>query len=180
MPYKTKEARRAAYKKNDTLRAKAAAATAAWRKAHPGHFTAWAKASPGRQAYNKKYRQDHQERYDELHRDWVMENKERFDQLQLKSQLKKFNLTLERYTDMLATQNGVCAVCHKPETTTDKNGRVRRLSIDHDRRCCPGNESCGKCIRELLCSNHNLMLGHAHDSPEELLAGVDYLKRFTP
>lgn len=33
------------------------------------------------------------------------------------------------------------------------------LHIDHDHACCPGNESCGKCIRGVLCGSCNVILG---------------------
>jgi Recombination endonuclease VII len=93
-----------------------------------------------------------------------------------RTHLRKYNLTAEQYEAMLVAQNGVCAICQEPETASE-NGKVRRLAIDHDRRCCPGDGSCGKCVRMLLCGRHNMMLGHAGDSIRILLSAVDYLKR---
>jgi hypothetical protein len=46
---------------------------------------------------------------------------------------------------------------------------------DHDRSCCPGTGSCGKCVRGLLCNPCNLMIGHAHDEQERLRAAIQYL-----
>lgn len=73
-----------------------------------------------------------------------------------KYRLAKYNLTPEQYDEILLEQNGVCAICKQPET---RKG-ARYLSIDHDHSCCAGTEnSCGKCIRGLLCHNCNRFLG---------------------
>ena len=34
------------------------------------------------------------------------------------------------------------------------------LQIDHDHSCCPGANSCGRCIRGLLCGGCNKRLAH--------------------
>jgi hypothetical protein len=63
----------------------------------------------------------------------------------------KFNMTPEQYDELLQKQNGVCAICKvKPEK--------RLLAVDHDRGCCPGWKSCGKCVRGLLCMVCNTRL----------------------
>ena len=83
--------------------------------------------------------------------------------------LKKYNLTRDDYVDMEKSQNGVCKICGEPERY--KN----RLSVDHDHSCCPGITSCGKCIRGLLCSNCNRVLGQVNDSKVLLQKMIDYL-----
>lgn len=72
--------------------------------------------------------------------------------IELKSGLRKFNLTVEQYRYMLESQGGVCAICRTPPTTV-------RLAVDHDHACCPGNYSCGQCVRGLLCNGCNQGLG---------------------
>lgn len=71
-----------------------------------------------------------------------------------RSHLKcQFNLTVEQYDRLLATQAGVCAICkHGP-------AKNKRLAVDHDHSCCPGAQSCGRCIRGLLCQqcNHKIL-----------------------
>lgn len=55
---------------------------------------------------------------------------------------------------VLARQGSVkpdCAVC-------SLNDR-RCLCVDHDHRCCPGDRSCGKCVRGLLCRTCNRIEG---------------------
>lgn len=85
--------------------------------------------------------------------------------------LKKFGLTVEQYIDIEKSQNNVCAICKDPEMNK------KRLSVDHDHACCAGRESCGKCIRGLLCSNCNTALGNFKDNIEVLKAAIKYLQK---
>lgn len=86
----------------------------------------------------------------------------------------KFNMTRDQYTAKMESQNFVCAICHEKETT--KN--TERLSIDHDRACCPETVSCGKCVRGLLCRKCNASLGGFKDSPELLRRAAKYLEEW--
>lgn len=88
-----------------------------------------------------------------------------------KSKLKTaFKMSVEEYFRRLAEQKGVCAVCYK-------DSGDRRLCVDHDHACCPGDNSCGKCIRGLLCSNCNTALGMVNDDSAVLLRAIEYLNR---
>ena len=91
---------------------------------------------------------------------------------ELELELRRFNLTIEKYNDMLNKQGGACAICKNYEIEKTKN----RLSIDHDHNCCPGRNSCGKCIRGLLCSNCNIGLGRFKDNRELLRRASEYVK----
>ncbi|KKN77842.1 hypothetical protein LCGC14_0355790 [marine sediment metagenome] len=82
---------------------------------------------------------------------------------------RSYNITVEEYDQMLEVQNGVCAICHKPETAKIKNGVTRRLAIDHDHET--------DTVRELLCHRCNLMLGCAQDNTVTLLEAAIYLER---
>jgi hypothetical protein len=78
-------------------------------------------------------------------------------------------------SDLLAAQDGRCAICG----TDDAGGRWKTWHVDHDSTCCPRKRqrTCGACVRGLLCSSCNLMLGHAKDSPERLRAAAEYVER---
>ncbi len=90
---------------------------------------------------------------------------------QHKKTVKKHGITYEQYLAMYEEQDGRCKICNDVE----KSYRSR-LSIDHDHSCCPGHNSCGKCIRGLLCSSCNMTLGNAKDSVEILEKMIKYLK----
>lgn len=83
--------------------------------------------------------------------------------------LKNYGLTRDDYVNMEKSQNGVCKICGEPEK------HRKRLSVDHDHACCSGSKSCGKCIRGLLCSNCNRVLGQVNDNVETLQTMIEYL-----
>lgn len=79
-------------------------------------------------------------------------------------------MSLEEYNVMLQKQDGVCAICKKPEL--GKRGNTSQqlsLAVDH----C---HETGK-IRELLCMDCNQTLGRFNDDPSWFLAAADYLMK---
>jgi hypothetical protein len=86
--------------------------------------------------------------------------------------LKKYNLSLDDYHELLKSQDYSCKICNGKDTSYRK-----RLSVDHDHNCCPGEGSCGKCIRGLLCHHCNSGLGNAKDSVEILQKMINYLQK---
>lgn len=85
------------------------------------------------------------------------------------SYLKRhYNITLEEYNSLLEKQNFSCKICLK------KCSRGN-LSIDHDHTCCSGSDSCGKCIRGLLCRACNVGIGNLNHDPETLRKAAEYL-----
>lgn len=81
---------------------------------------------------------------------------------------KHFSLSGSDYQDLLLEQNGVCAICHKPETVR-QSGKVCRLAVDHDHKT--------GVIRGLLCRQCNTGLGSFKDTPELLDSAKAYLNK---
>lgn len=99
-------------------------------------------------------------------------NKEKCNRQRRKRRLMhRYRLTLEEFDGLVKNQNGRCAVCGELFPSN------RHPSIDHDHKCCEGETSCGKCIREILCTRCNSMLGLANDSIEVLQSAISYLSR---
>lgn len=82
---------------------------------------------------------------------------------------RTYSLTADAYAGLLDRQGGVCAICKQ----SDPAGRA--LAVDHDHTCCPGETSCGACVRGLACWNCNVGIGHLGDNPQVLRAAADYL-----
>ena len=88
--------------------------------------------------------------------------------------LKGYNITQEHYDEMLLKQGGRCKVCG----TTEPGSNYTNFAIDHDHSCCPGvSNSCGQCIRGLLCSRCNTVLGAVDDDTDLLSSMIDYLAK---
>lgn len=83
----------------------------------------------------------------------------------------KYKMSQADYDKMLASQNGVCAICGG----INDNGRM--LAVDHNHDCCPGKRSCGNCVRQLLCGNCNNGLGRFKDNAALLKNAIEYLER---
>lgn len=66
---------------------------------------------------------------------------------------KKYGITREQYEALSDAQGGRCAICDGLPTGSTY------LVVDHDHFCCPGDTTCGKCLRGLLCGPCNLKLG---------------------
>lgn len=89
----------------------------------------------------------------------------------LRDSLKRHNLTVPQYKNMLMAQEYSCAICETPQ-----EDEWRALSVDHDHTCCPGQKSCGKCVRGLLCSKCNLGIGYFDDNAVKLSKAAKYLQ----
>lgn len=78
--------------------------------------------------------------------------------------LKRYGLTPEGYSKMLAEQGGACATCGGKDTD-------RHLAVDHD-------HISGR-VRALLCWTCNTGIGKLRDSPALLRLAASYIERFS-
>lgn len=85
---------------------------------------------------------------------------------------RQYQLTPEAYDGILLSQGGACAICKQPPDG-------KRLSVDHDHSCCPGDVTCGECVRGLLCDNCNWWLGLIDDDLSRLTEAENYLRRYS-
>lgn len=124
-------------------------------------------------AHDKSYRLSYPEKAKARAKRYREADLERTRLQARRTNLKRYyNISIEQYENLLATQGGVCAVCH----TDDPGARGRYFHIDHDHLHCPGGaRSCGACIRGLLC--HYCNIGPV-DDPVLLRRKADYIEKF--
>lgn len=94
--------------------------------------------------------------------EWYVKNKDNVHSYLI---FRNFGLTKEKYNALLVSQNGVCAICKKPNT------KERRLAVDHNHET--------NVVRGLLCHNCNLAVGNLKDSVYNAEQLLEYLKLHT-
>ncbi len=115
----------------------------------------------------------------ELAKQWRLNNKDKVKERELKRSksenrirytrnlaLKKYGISTEEYNILYELQDGLCAICMKPETQ-ERNGNKCKLSVDHD-------HASGE-IRGLLCSKCNLGIGIFNDDLNILTRAAAYI-----
>lgn len=115
--------------------------------------TAWRAKNPGRAS--------------QISRDWQLRHPKQFKAIVYRG---RYNVDFEA---LWQAQDGLCAVCHKPMLKEGKD--PLSVCVDHDRTCCSGKKSCGKCVRGLIHRNCNLVLGYAKDDASLLRAAAAFL-----
>ncbi len=131
--------------------------------------------SPERRTVKARQAREHRAKNPEprkaYYRRWIAQNPDGPTDQYLKY---RFGFGIDKFREMAAAQDWVCALCSRPE-----NGD-RRLSVDHDHSCCPGNKgkTCGKCVRGLVCQRCNNVLGNSQDNIRTLERAVDYIRRY--
>lgn len=118
--------------------------------------TRWRKANPGRASA--------------ISRAWQLRHPEQF-----RSQIIRGKYKVD-FKTLWEMQKGLCAACGEPMLPT---GREKMSAcVDHDKACCSGRKSCGKCVRGLIHWRCNLVLGYASDDPRVLHAAISYLEQW--
>jgi hypothetical protein len=124
-----------------------------WREANPEAWKANQDRSNAKRLADPEYRRDKRER--EISR--------------------LYGISVEEFRQMLASQDGCCAICGcEPPEQDDSKPLPRgtastRLHVDH----C---HTSGR-VRGLLCGNCNTMIGLAGEDSKVLLAAVEYLEK---
>jgi hypothetical protein len=114
----------------------------------------------------REYREANKREISKRRKQWETENRMRHASTQRKQLLKRtYRLTVDQWHELLQKQEGKCPICK----TDDPGGRNWHTDHDH---------ATGE-IRGILCSRCNIMLGHARDSVEILLAAISYLQKVT-
>lgn len=123
---------------------------------------------------SRQWHHDNPERSYKRGRKWRDENPTKAAEWSRYGRLKNHSITADQYDALLASQGGMCA--NNSCRSRDPGAGRKNMCIDHDHSCCSGQNSCGKCIRGLLCMSCNLMLGHAKDRESVLFGLVEYLR----
>lgn len=82
--------------------------------------------------------------------------------IERKSNLRRYGLTVERYNEILSKQGGVCAICQELPTGGE------RLCVDHSHTT--------KKVRGLLCRHCNTGIGMLKDSHTIIKNSLRYLE----
>lgn len=85
----------------------------------------------------------------------------------------KYSMSIVQLAVALAPGRS-CDTCAEPLPSESA------MMIDHDHSCCPGEGSCGSCIRGVLCNTCNTLAGHFEADPGRIDALLAYLGLGTP
>lgn len=99
----------------------------------------------------KKYRENYHRKYPEKRKNYQL--------------IKKYNITLNQYNELLKKQNNCCAICN-----TNQSEFKPKFAVDHNHETDQ--------VRGLLCIKCNSVIGYAKDSIEILDKAKVYLNNY--
>lgn len=127
-----------------------------------------------KQCHNARSRARYAANPDEIRQkmaEYREKNREQIRQRQAHHTRKwRYKITRERYEELLQAQGGICPGC-----LVNLRCDVQ-VDVDHDHGCCPGEYSCGRCVRGLLCHQCNVALGMLQDNPQTLRRLAAYVE----
>lgn len=168
------------YKDPEKAREDARERARKYRAAHPEkvqeaqrkyHASMSEEAKARKRERDQRYRDANREQVRTWNREWYRRNPRSLEQNQTMHWRARYGLTPERWTSMLAEQDGCCYLCGEPLDL----GATRKIHVDHDHSCCRGNRSCGRCVRGLACEECNHGIGQFGDDPERMRRVADAL-----
>ena len=131
---------------------------AKWLKDHP-------EARERNRLKNAAWRAKDRAKFNQYMREWKSNNPDKIRRYKWK---ERYNITPEKYTEMLVCQNGRCAICGNEETARhNRSNEVQKLAVDH----C---HVTGR-VRGLLCQDCNRGISKFHDDPVRLKNAIKYL-----
>lgn len=80
-----------------------------------------------------------------------------------------YGIDIHAWNRIFDSQGRVCQICGSPNSSG--NG----WHTDHDHSCCPGEKSCGGCVRGILCQGCNSALSSFREDLDILSNAIDYL-----
>lgn len=110
----------------------------------------------------KIYRDTHKEERYNYNKNWVLSNKEKAIDNQLRI---KYGIGLIEYNKKKEEQNNCCQICNRHESEFK-----RRMCVDHNHET---NE-----VRGILCNHCNTALGHVFEDEDILLNMITYLRKY--
>lgn len=136
-----------------------------------------------RNAYMREYYWKNRDQWLETARKWREDNPERVAESYARRNAKqrgnpeylsrqrdrRYGLAPGQFEMMLKAQGNCCAICQ-----VEFSGVPH---VDHDHACCPGQGSCGGCVRGLLCASCNAGIGSLGDDPDCLRNAALYIER---
>ncbi len=133
---------------------------------------AWINKPGHREKFNSRVREwrknsENREMMNTRAKNWREQNPEKLREINARNHLKRnYGITLEQKTNMVAAQEGCCAICGcEFESSSDTN-------VDHLHGSSPIR------VRGILCSACNVGLGNFKDSERVLRRAVLYLQKF--
>lgn len=116
----------------------------------------------------QKYRAKNKKRLSEKAKAYYLKNRERIVARNNNTYYQRnYKISYKEYEDMLAAQDGMCAICSTPASSL-----ITRLFVDH-------NHTTGA-VRGLLCHGCNTGIGFLRESIIHLENAISYLKKHSP